>query len=65
MRKFGSSLTWLSPSVSPSSAVRPKRASISSGIPNFGAAFSTSCFRFFFVYPGMGAILVGLDVKRA
>ena len=32
----------LSPSVSPSIAPRAKRASISSGIWNFGAAFSTS-----------------------
>ena len=32
----------------------------SSGMPNFGAAFSTSFLRFFFVYPGMAAILPGL-----
>src|SRR5688500_19791 len=57
---------WLSPSVSPPSAVRANRASISSGMSNFGATFSTSCLRFFFVYPLMLAILGrGVPARRA
>src|SRR6478736_529923 len=50
MRKFGASVNRLSPSVCPASDVRANRACSSSGMPKFGAWFSTSR-TFCFVYP--------------